>query len=70
MRDMEKEPEFDPVTGEELDEGCIMRGTPGEDHLCQPWAKCPSCDQERRRRAKKLEDAEKQSSIGVTNDRG
>jgi hypothetical protein len=44
--------EYDPITGEELDMGCIMRGQPGEDHLCQPWAKCPGCDQERRIRTK------------------
>ena len=44
-----REPEFDPVTGEELKQGCLMRGG-GEDGLCS--GPCPGCAQERRRRAK------------------
>jgi hypothetical protein len=33
--------------GEWLDPGCIMRGAPDEQGMCQPSAGCPSCDQQR-----------------------
>ncbi len=47
-----REPEFDPVTGEELEEGCYMmaHGTP--DGLCSPITFCPGCAQERRWRSR------------------
>ena len=46
--------EYDPITGEELEFGCIMRGPVGEEHLCIPAAHCPGCDQARRIRAKRV----------------
>lgn len=45
-----KEPEFNPETGEELEEGCYMMAK-GEDGLCHPVTGCPGCAQERRWRA-------------------
>ena len=47
--------EYDLVTGEELEFGCIMRGTPDEHGECAPSAHCSGCDQARRIRAKKAE---------------
>jgi hypothetical protein len=50
-----EEPEYDPVTGEELEHGCYMMGT-AEDGLCDPITGCPGCAQERRQhRMKKLD---------------
>ena len=39
--------EYNPDTGEELEQGCLMRGG-GEDGLCS--GPCPGCAQERLRR--------------------
>lgn len=47
--------EYDPITGEELEFGCIMRGTPDKNGECSPSAHCAGCDQARRIRAKKAE---------------
>jgi hypothetical protein len=38
---MKEEIEYNPITGEELLVGCLMRGPVGEDHLCVPGAGCP-----------------------------
>ena len=40
-------PEYNPDTGEELEQGCLMRGG-GEDGFCS--GPCPGCAQERLRR--------------------
>jgi hypothetical protein len=45
-------PEYDPETGEELEEGCFMMGGNTPDGLCDPITGCPGCAQERRRRAR------------------
>jgi|GEM_PF-5137377 hypothetical protein len=50
-----KPPEYNPDTGEELEEGCYMMAT-AEDGLCDPITGCPGCAQERRRRNKSLQD--------------
>jgi hypothetical protein len=46
-----REPEYDPETGEELEEGCYMMAHNTPDGLCDPITGCPGCAQERRRRA-------------------
>jgi hypothetical protein len=43
--------ELNPVTGEELEEGCYMMAHNTPDGLCDPITGCPGCAQERRRRA-------------------
>jgi hypothetical protein len=45
-----REPEYNPVTGEELEEGCFMMAHNTPDGLCDPITGCPGCAQERRRR--------------------
>ena len=50
-----KPPEYNPNTGEELEEGCYMMAT-ADDGLCDPITGCPGCAQERRRRNKSLQD--------------
>ena len=47
-----REPEYNPDTGEELEEGCYMIGCrdPENSSLCDPITGCPGCAQERRRR--------------------
>ena len=47
-----REPEYNPVTGEELEEGCYMMAHNTPDGLCDPITGCPGCAQERRRRAR------------------
>jgi hypothetical protein len=47
-----KEPEYNPVTGEELEEGCFMMAHNTPDGLCDPITGCPGCAQERRRRTR------------------
>jgi hypothetical protein len=47
-----KEPEYNPETGEELEEGCYMMAHNTPDGLCDPITGCPGCAQERRRRAR------------------
>jgi hypothetical protein len=52
--------------GEWLDPGCIMRGTPDKNGMCQPSAKCPSCDQIRAlREEEQRQEAENNSRFGV-----
>ena len=45
-----REPEYNPDTGEELEEGCFMMAHNTPDGLCDPITGCPGCAQERRRR--------------------
>ena len=47
-----REPEYNPETGEELEEGCYMMAHNTPDGLCDPITGCPGCAQERRRRAR------------------
>lgn len=44
--------EYNPATGEELEEGCYMMAHNTPDGLCDPITGCPGCAQERRRRAR------------------
>ena len=49
-------PEYNPDTGEELEQGCLMRGG-GEDGLCS--GPCPGCAQERLRREGRVSNGER-----------
>ena len=46
--------EYDPITGEELEMGCIMLGCIDEHGECPAGTHCPGCDQARRLRAENV----------------